>query len=418
MGWIANRLSGAPPTEARDWLTDDDSMFEGAMTSAGVRVTPRSALTLSTVYRIYDLLASSVAMAPKDIIIKVRGASFPEYDKPRWMSLPDPRNPNYTERAYFMQVALSLLFDGNYFTTAFPNVVDPQVLTVLPPSRVDVVDVGVYDIKDAAGHTTRRLGPAEIIHGAWIVPPGELRGIAPLEMLRRGVGGAIAAEDFGARFFGQGASMSFGVEVPGQLDGNQKQELRDNLKKRYTGLHNSHAIGVLTGGAKFVSGLQPTPEQAQMLETRKFYVEDLARAFGIPPGLLGSQEPGASSYASATVYDMQFKERAVLPLANRIEDGHDRLVEVLPAAVRIPGASAQFKVNLDSVARVDILTRAQAYNQLVLAGVMKPSEARVKEDLPPAAGADRLFMQSQMVPIDQIGVTPAAPAARSEESAA
>lgn len=416
MGILATRF--AELRSVRNWLADDDD--DHGNTSAGVRVTAKSALTLSTVFRIYDLLASSVAMAPKDVILKINGLSYPQFNKPAWLRRPNPQNPNYTERAYFMQVALSTLFDGNYFVHCAPYVYDAQAVTVLPPGRVTVKEEAgapVYELYDAAGRLINRLGPMEVLHGSWMVPPGENRGIAPLEMLRRGVGGAIAAEDYGARFFGQGASLSFGVEVPGPLTKEQRDDLAASMRKKYAGLQNSHAIGVLTNGGKFVPGLAPTPEQAQMLETRKFYVEDLARAFGIPPGLLGSQEPGASSYASAYVYDAQFKERAVLPLAERIEDLHDRLVEMLPETLTIPNASAQFRINLDHIARVDIKTRAEAAQIKINSGQQTPNEARRLEDLPPVEGGDQLFMQEQMTPINKLGQTPAAPAARSDEVA-
>jgi HK97 family phage portal protein len=402
MGLIAQRVAAAVDEirSAADFLRDDDD--DGPMTTAGVSVSARAALGLTTVWRCVDLLSSAVAMAPKDVIVKVGGESFREFTKPSWLSMPNPSDPTYTADDYFAQVALSLLIDGNYFVHAFPYVWDAQRLTVLDPRRVRVVSGPRYEILDATGKVTNTLTPMQMLHGTWLRPAGELRGISPLEAMKRAVGAAIATEDFAARFFGQGASLSFGVEVPYQMDDTKLGNLRKSLRAKYVGLRNSHAIGVLADGGKFVTGLAPTPEQAQMLASQKWHVEDLCRPYGVPPSLVGSQEPGASSYNSSSVHDMQFKERGVLPLAVRIERQHSRLVAV-PSTITDPTATAQFKFNLDGIARVDLLTRSQAYKELVFAGIMQPSEGRALEDLPPAPGADRLFMQSQMVPIDQLG---------------
>lgn len=402
MGVLARRFE-----ETRNlagWLADDDDQLSGRMTSAGVRINATSALSLTTVWRCIDLLSSAISTSPKDVYLKIGDESYEEFGQPNWLTMPNPADANYTANDYFAQVAMSLLLDGNFFVHVFPYVLDPQVLTVLDPGRVDVKSGPLYDIRDAKGSVVRTVGPMEMLHGVWMRPPGSLRGISPLEAMRRTFGAQVAAEDHAARFFGQGASLSFGVEVPGAMDEPKKAEMARALKRKYAGLQNSHAIGVLTNGAKFVAGLAPTPEQAQMLETRKFGVEDTCRIYGVPPGMAGSQEPGASSYASDFVKDKQFAERAVLPLAVRIEKPHERLLSV-PVNITDPSAKMQFKFNLDSIARVDILTRMQAYKEGVAAGVWQPAEARKKEDLPFVKGSDRLFMLQQMVPIEDLGLT-------------
>jgi HK97 family phage portal protein len=416
MGLIAQRLAGAEEVRtvnAADWLNDDED--EGSRTPSGVRVNRAVALGLTTIWRCVDLLSSAVAMAPTDVTVKVGGRSFPEYVKPGWLSTPNPANPNYNGSDYFSEVALSVLLEGNFFTFVYPHVFDPQVLVLLDPARVEVKPGPLYEVRDETGRVIGTFGPAEILHGWWIRLAGALRGISPLEVLRRGIGSAVAAEDHGARFFGQGAALSFGVEVPYTMTPEKKTDLQSQLKRRYAGALNSHAIGVLSDGAKFVPGLAPTPEQAQMLATRKFSVEDLCRPYGVPPSMAGSQEPGAASYASAAVWDMQFKQRAVQPLATRIERRHERLFEV-PDGISSPSAEVQFRFNLDAIARADLLTRYQVHEIAIRSGLSTPDEERALEDRAPLPGGNRLYMQSQMVPIDMLGMTPAAPAAPAVEA--
>jgi HK97 family phage portal protein len=407
MGLIAERLAAADVRSASDWLNDDEGLLGyGPITSSGVRMTDRAAFSLPTFWRCVDLLSSSVAQSPKNVIIKVGGQSFTEYrNRPAWLSQPN-EDPTYTINDHFAQVALSLLVNGNFFTHVFPYVWDPQVLTVLNPNRVNVKPGPIYELLDEMGRVTRTVGPMEMLHGTWLRPAGALRGYNPISTLSRTIGAAIAAEDFAGRFFGQGASLAFGVEVPGALTEPQKEDLGKSLKKRYAGNANSHAIGVLTGGAKFVPGLAPTPEQAQMLDTRKFAVEETCRPFGVPPAYAGSQEPGAASYASTQTAKEIYQQNAVSPLATRIEPHYGRLLSV-PESVSDPTASTQFKFNLDWIVRTDILARYQAHGEGVRGGFLTPDEARNKEDLPPRPGGNQLYMQSQMVPITQLGVTAA-----------
>lgn len=399
MGLIARRFADAEAVRNdAGWLNRDDGEEMGRPSVSGVRVTKASALGLTTVWRCVDLISHAVSLAPTDVVVKVGKSSFPENVPPRWMVEPDPSNPNYMAGDYFGDVTMSMLTEGNFFTHVFPHVFDPQVLTVVSPGRVDVRPGPLYDIRDGQGKVIRTVGPMEMLHGWWLKLPGELRGISPLEALRRGIGGAIAAEDHAARFFGQGAALSFGVEVPGTLDNQKRLDLQASLREKHAGNKNAHAIGVLTGGAKFVTGLAPTPEQAQMLATRKFSVEDLCRPYGVPPGMAGSQEPGASSYASALVWREQFRDDAVLKFTTKIERQHSRLLE-MPANITSPNATIQMRFNLDWIARTDLLARYQAHAAGVQGGFITPDEARAYEDKAPLPGGDQLYMQQQMVPI-------------------
>ncbi len=410
MGLLAQRLEQR--YEARNdpgWLTRGDT-DDGQLSSAGIVVSPRNAFSLTTFWRCVDLLSSAVSQAPKDIIVKIGERGFPQFQKPTWLESPaGPTNPTYTVNDYFADVAVSMLIDGNYFTHVFPNVLDPQILTLLPPGRVTIKPGPTYEVRDASGRVVNTLEPLEMLHGTWLRMPGDPRGISPLEFLRRSIGAAIAAEDFAARYFGQGASLAFGVEVPGTLNPAQKADLAESLRKKHSGTANSHAIGILTGGAKFIGNLAPTAEQAQMLATRQFSVEEGCRPFGIPPHMVGSQQPGAVSYASVNGTLLEFKQYAVLPLALRIEAQHNRLVQV-PSGINAPNATAQFKFNLDGIARADLLTRIQAYSQAILSGQITPDESRALEDRAPVGGnASKLLMQRQMVPIDDLGTASPVP---------
>lgn len=395
MGILAQRLEAA--RHAADWLTADDGPDYVPPNPAGVAVTRSAALGLTTVWRCVDLITHAVSLAPTEVVVKIGSRSFVEFRKPGWLTKPDPTQPNYTAGDYFGELTASMLVDGNFFVDVYPHVGYPRVLTPLDPDRVKVKRGGWYDLLDERGQVVSPNRRADtILHGWWLRLPGMLRGISPLEALRRGIGSAIAAEEFAARFFGQGAALSFGVEVPGVLNDGQKADLAEALTTKHQGLRKSHAIAVLGGGAKFVSGLAPTPEQAQMLDTRKFGVEEIARAYGIPAGMVMSQEPGASSYASRLVDREMFRDDAVLKFTEKLERQHQRLLDV---PIDDPRATVSLNFNLDWIARTDLLARYQAHGEGVRGGFLRPNEARALENLPPVDGGDQLYMQQQMVPL-------------------
>lgn len=411
MGIFARSLADWPtPDEMTASEFRDDYLWAGTSTASGRRVNRESAMQLSTVWACVRLLTNAIATLPTDIIVSIGGRRFPEFTKPPWLAAPDPEDPTMTPTEHFAQVAASVLLDGNFFTLCPNSVFEPSPLIVLDPRRVGIRKEGrspLYDVRDDRGQLIATVDAMHMLHGFWIRLPGQLRGLSPLEAARQGIGLGLTAEEFGARYFGQGTTLSYGVEVPGPMTDQQREDLRANLKQRHAGTKNAHSVAVLTNQAKFVTGLGVTNEQAQFLELRKFQVEDICRWYGVPPHMVGSQEPGASSYNSVEQRSLEFREYAVLPLGRRIEDPYQRIVEP-PDQVRARGATAAFHFNFAAIARADLKTRYEAYDVGIRSGVLKPNESRALEDLPPVPGGDLTYMQSQMVPLGT-SVSPATP---------
>lgn len=414
MGILARRLAEYSETRtAPGPVEDDEAGLPARSTAAGVRVSARSSLQLSAVWACVRLLTNTVASLPAEIVVSIGTRRFVEYDRPAWLVAPDPADPTMTTAEHFAQLTTSLLLDGNFFVYVEGGVDAPRRLLVLDPRRVEVrVDEGRlhYPVRDERGVVVADVAPEAMLHGTWIRLPGAARGLSPIDAARSGIGLGLAAESFGARFFGAGAALSFGVEYPGELSPEQRTEFSESLRRRHEGTSNSHAIGILTRGAKFVTGLGVSNEQSQFLETRKFTVEDIAgRIFGVPPHMVGSQEPGASSYNSVEQRSLEFRQYSVLGLVRRIEDPYQRLVRV-PAAIADPRARAAFRLNIEGLARADMASRYAAYASGIEKGFVTPNEARALEDLPPLEGGDTLYMQAQMAPLGAV-VPPARTAA-------
>jgi HK97 family phage portal protein len=139
----------------------------------------------------------------------------------------------------------------------------------------------------------RLLSGEEVIFIPDVVKPGGMRGVSRVEALKENWGLAIALQNYSAKFFGSGTHTSGILEVPGTLTGDQAKMLQDAFDSRHKGWSRAHRTAVLSGGATY----KPTtvdPQESQLLEARDHAVADVARAFNLPPHLLGLADKGMS----------------------------------------------------------------------------------------------------------------------------
>jgi HK97 family phage portal protein len=193
--------------------------------------------------------------------------------------------------------------------------------------------------------------------------------------MKRGIGRGIAAEETGARYFGQGSIIGGLVEYPteaGDPDPEQVKEVLRGLNKRHRGIGKAWALGALTGGAKFHE-LQMKPSDSQLIQTEEWTLEQFARTLGIPPSMLGSQKPGAVAYASVEQRSIDYVVHAIVPIVQKLEKAYSRL---LPRGSYV-------KFNVAALMRGDAKTRAEFYQIALQNKWMTRDEVRVFEDMEP-----------------------------------
>jgi HK97 family phage portal protein len=283
-----------------------------------------------------------------------------------------------TRAAFFQQVFSSLLVHGNSYTRVFRDAQGQVVnLVNLDPEKVEVersaIGRKVYKVYGDG----RVLTSDEVIHIVDLIMPGELTGLSRVETLKQALGLNIALSDYASRFFGTGASASGVIEFPGNLTSEQAKQLADGFDARHrNGTRRAHRTGVLSGGAKFVA-TQTDPEASQALESRKFAVEEIARAFNVPLHLLGV--PGTASYASVEQNNLQFVSMTLRPLAEKVEAAFSRL---------LPG-DAFIKFQFNDLLRADLAARIQSYSVGTQAGFYSTNDIRRLEDLEPVEQGDQ-----------------------------
>ena len=346
-------------------------------TYAGTVITYDTSLKIGAVYACVRLLADTISTLPVDTFYREGGSRLVFRPKPIWVETPDI---GMAREDFLQQAMVSLLLDGNVFIRIFRGRSgEVTSLTVLDPTRVEVrrnpaTREVEYAIDGTAGAV---LTAGEVLHITELRRPGALRGVSRIEEVKQALGLASALEEFSARFFGQGSTTQGLIEWPGNLTKEQAKDLADGFEEGHKGLRRAHRPGVLFGGAKFVkTGVDPN--EAQMLESRQFAVEEIARIFRCPLHLLQVSTPGAMSYASVEQNAIQFAQYTLRPIISKFETSLSTL---------LPGP-AFVKFNLDAILRGDIQTRFAAYSTGQLAGFLSVNDVRRLEDYAPAPGGD------------------------------
>jgi HK97 family phage portal protein len=348
----------------------------GLQSESGVNVTTKKSFEIVAFFSAVSLISDTISTLPCGAYLRIGATRRPLNPRPVWLDQPDVDLS--TRAAFFQQVFSSLLVHGNSYTRVFRDA-QGQVINLvnLDPEKVEVerskIGRKVYKVYGDG----RVLTSDEVIHIVDLIMPGELTGLSRVETLKQALGLNIALSDYASRFFGTGASASGVIEFPGNLTSEQAKQLADGFDARHrNGTRRAHRTGVLSGGAKFVA-TQTDPEASQALESRKFAVEEIARALNVPLHLLGV--PGTASYASVEQNNLQFVSMTLRPLAEKVEAAFSRL---------LPG-DAFIKFQFNDLLRADLASRVQSYSVGTQAGFYSTNDIRRLEDMEPVEQGDQ-----------------------------
>jgi HK97 family phage portal protein len=352
-----------------------------------------TAFQVNTVYACVSLIADSISTLPIDVFVRRDGARYPFRPAPAWVDKPDVA---LTREAFYSQVITSLLLDGNAFIRVYssPNTGEVISLVTLNPMDVEGKRPKAGELVFTVEGEDKPLTSDEVIHIADVVRPGKVRGVSRSKALSEDWGLSLALRNFAATFFGQGTSMNGVIQFPGNLSADQASDLARAFDSRHQGWRRGHKTGVLSGGATF----QPTqtePDKAQAIEARRFAVEDIARAFGVPGALLGI--PGSISYGSFEQSGLFFTTHTLRPIIAKLERA------LSPLMTRTSGGENAFlRINMDGLVRADLNSRMTAYSTGLQSGFLSINDVRRLEDLRPV---DDPAAETVRVPLANVTIT-------------
>ncbi len=375
-----------PRKEARlgnpGWLAFDDLLYTGN-TAAGVAVTQTTAIEHPAVYRCVDLNANTIGSFPVDCLVR-RGEQRMPYPEPLWL-----KNPNdYQDFQGLVAEAQASqeLYDSAFLLKAV-NLATGHLegLSVMDPAAVEMkrvqlkegsAPVIVFDVRLRSGNL--RLAATEVLHiKAGLPIPGALRGVSPVVAARETIGTGLAARQFGANFFGSGATLSGVIEIPGTMNAEQQDRLRDAFSKKHGGVSKSHAVGILSGGAQW-KPMSVAPNESQHLETQRYTDVQIANLYGIPANYV-TDIPGVKGYVTG-LYQQQmlWYQTGLFPRITRNERAFSSLLP-RPAYIRF---------NVNAWLRMDPEQRISLYREAQIGQWMTVNEIRALEDMNPLPDGD------------------------------
>ena len=305
------------------------SFFFGGSTS-GKCVNERSAMQMTAVYSCVRILAEAVAGLPLHLYrYKEDGSKEKALSHPLYLLLHDEPNPEMSSFVFRETLMTHLLLWGNAYAQIIRNG-RGEVIALYPlmPDRM-AVDRDVngqlyyeYTTSTDGAPTVKgsivRLKPSDVLHIPGLGFDG-LVGYSPIAMAKNAIGLAIATEEYGSKFFANGAQPSGVLEHPETIK--DPQRVRDSWMSQFGGSANSNKIAVLEEGLKYTP-ISISPEQAQFLETRKFQINEIARIFRVPPHMVGDLEK--SSFSNIEQQSLEFVKYTLEPWLVRWEQSIQR----------------------------------------------------------------------------------------------
>ena len=383
------------------------SFFLG-QSSAGKRVNERSAMQMTAVYSCVRILSEAVASLPIHLYKYTdSGGKEKALDHPLYFLLHDEPNPEMTSFAFRETLMTHLLLWGNAYAQIIRNG-KGEIIALYPlmPDRmtVDRDENGKlyyeYTLSSDDAHTMKGstvvLKPKDVLHIPGLGFDG-LVGYSPIAMAKNAIGLAIAAEEYGSKFYANGAAPSGVLEHPGTLKDPSK--VRESWTQTFGGSSNSNKVAVLEEGMKYTP-ISISPNEAQFLETRKFQINEIARIFRVPPHMVGDLEK--SSFSNIEQQSLEFVKYTLDPWVSRWEQNMAR--SLLNEDEK---SKYFFKFNVDGLLRGDYQSRMNGYAIGRQNGWMSANDIRELENLdriPAELGGDLYLINGNMTKLEDAGI--------------
>ena len=370
-------------------------------------MTERSALQMTAVYSCVRILAEAVAGLPLHLYRYTDdGGKEKAIDHPLYRILHDEPNSEMSSFVFRETLMTHLLLWGNCYAQIIRNGKNEIVgLYPLTPNRVTVhrdengqlyylYTRGADDVTNTKNMTVK-LGPSEVLHIPGLGFDG-LVGYSPIAMAKNAIGLAIATEEYGAKFFANGAAPSGVLEHPGTIK--EPGKVREAWQSQFGGSANSNKIAVLEEGMKYTP-ISISPEQAQFLETRKFQINEIARIFRVPPHMVGDLEK--SSFSNIEQQSLEFVKYTLDPWVVRWEQTLARTLFTVEEKKKY-----FFRFNVEGLLRGDYVSRMNGYATARQNDWMSANDIRELENLdriPTDEGGDMYLVNGNILPLTKAG---------------
>lgn len=363
---------------------------------------------MTAVYACVRILSEAIAGLPLHLYrYKTDGGKEKAIDHPLYLILHDEPNPEMSSFVFRETLMTHLLLWGNAYAQIIRNGKGEVVaLYPLMPNKMSVerdengrLYYLYYKTSDETGGRNESvvLRPYDVLHIPGLGFDG-LVGYSPIAMAKNAIGLSMATEEFGSKFFANGAAPSGVLEHPSTIK--DLQRVREAWQSQFGGSSNSGKIAVLEEGMKYTP-ISIAPEQAQFLETRKFQINEIARIFRVPPHMLADLEK--SSFSNIEQQSLEFVKYTLDPWVIRWEQSIQRTLFTSEE-------KGQYfvKFNVEGLLRGDYASRMSGYATVRQNGWLSANDIRELENMdriPPEEGGDLylILINGNMLPMANAG---------------
>ena len=376
-------------------------------TTSGKRVNERTSMQMTAVYSCVRILSEAVASLPLNVYRYTdTGGKEKAIDHSLFHLLHDEPNPEMSSFIFRETLMTHLLLWGNAYAQIIRNG-KGEVIALYPlmPDRMSVdrdKNGQLYykytknnDDAPTMESGSVYLSPSDVLHIPGLGFDG-LVGYSPIAMAKNAIGLAIAAEEYGSKFYANGSAPSGILEHPGTLK--DPARVRDSWNATFGGSSNSNKVAVLEEGMKYTP-ISIAPNEAQFLETRKFQINEIARIFRVPPHMVGDLEK--SSFSNIEQQSLEFVKYTLDPWVIRWEQALYRTL-----LTEEEKKTVFFKFNVEGLLRGDYASRMNGYATARQNGWMSANDIRELENLdriPAELGGDLYLVNGNMLPLNSAG---------------
>lgn len=360
----------------------------------------QGALGLSATWACVNLLAGTISSLPLMVYRTRDGVRDVARGHPLYYVLHDSPNYDQTAADFWEYLVAGIELHGNAYATVEKRL-DGSVYS-LTPLRPDAVrsrrlNSGAIEYSWTVNGERRTRSGSDVLHIRG--PLGDaLSGASTLSICRAAFDSALSADGSAATIFANGIRSTGMFMAEKQMTADQMKVATDLVHEKYVGAMNAGRPMLLNSDMKF-QALSMDPVDVQMLESRGFSVEEIARIFGVPPHMIGHTANSTSWGTGLEQQTLGFVKFSLRRRLKRIEQALEK--QLLTARDRADGVTIEF--NLEGLLRGDSAGRSGFYQSALNNGWMTINEVRRLENLPPVPGGDEPRMQSQNVPITSAG---------------
>lgn len=399
----SNKQPGRVKSALLNWLGVPISLTNGdffqewfGTSSSGKVVTADKAIQLSAVWACVRLLSESVSTLPLKVYQREKdGSRKLAQNHPAYQLLCRRPNLEMTPSRFMLMIMASICLRGNSFVEK--KMIGAKLVSLIPllPQNMVVkrLDNGDLEYTYTENGSNRVIPVKNMMHIRGFGLDG-VCGMMPMRTGRDVFGSAMAVEESAAKIFENGIQTSGFFLSKNLLTKEQRQKNRENLNK-FVGSKNAGKAMVLEGDMSY-QNITLNPEDAQMLESRAFSIEEICRWFRVPPFMVGHTTKQSSWSSSVEGMNMQFLTNTLRPLLINIEQEISRCL--------LNGDDDLFaEFSVEGLLRADSAGRSAYYTTALQNGWMSRNDVRRLENLPPIDGGDIYTVQLNLTPLSQLG---------------